>query len=240
MADVHCPDGSINSAAHFINWVDSRCVPYTGFQMFLFAGGCLLWVVAYALIIRNAFKKKSVDMAVVAVFSNFAWEFVWAFLHRTDMGWFLVWTYRAWWFLDILIVALAFRYGAKQLSSDLLKRTFPWWGAGCILGFGLLYQTFVLQGLDEPIGATTAYICQLILSWTCFTMLTKDPEAGNYSMAVAVLKGYGTAMNTVFMMIHYPGNHFVHVLGIWAFVIDNLYIALLWKRRKAAGLPVLS
>lgn len=230
--NVVCPDGRINSPDHFLNLIDSRCVPYTWWQLFLFAGGCILWVVAYGIIVRNAFKLKFVDMAAIAGFSNFAWEFVWSFPNRTDMGWFLVWTYRAWWALDIVIIWKTLQYGGLEYRPGAVTRHFKAFGVACIAGFGLLYFFFVKQGLDEPIGATSAYICQLILSWTCLWTLLANPEERRFSLWVAWLKGYGTAMNTVFMYIHYPQNHFVHALATLAFVMDNLYIWTLWKRLK--------
>jgi hypothetical protein len=50
-----CPEhpGLVNDPAHFLNFIDSRCVPYTWMEMFLFAGGCFLWVIAYGILIRN-------------------------------------------------------------------------------------------------------------------------------------------------------------------------------------------
>ena len=85
-AVVTCPDhpGLVNDPGHFINLIDSRCVPYTTVQLFLFAGGCFLWVVAYGILIRNALKYKYMEMAAIAVCSNFAWEFTWSFLFKTD------------------------------------------------------------------------------------------------------------------------------------------------------------
>lgn len=229
-----CPDGSVNSPDAFLNFVDSRCVPYTWLQLFLFAGGCMLWVIAYAIIVRNAFKLRFVDMAAIAGFSNFAWEFVWSFPFRTDMGWFLVYTYRAWWVLDIVIIYKTFEFGADLWRDGVAKRYFKPFGAACILLFGLIYYFIAAQGLDEPIGATTAYICQLILSWTCLWTLLANPEERRFSLWVAWLKGYGTAMNTVFMVIHYPANHLVHTLGTAAFVLDNIYILVLWRRLHPA------
>ncbi len=229
---VTCPGGLTNSPEHFINWVDSRCVPYSNFQLFLFAGGCLMWVVAYGIIVHNAFKLKFVDMAAVAGFSNFAWEFVWSFPNRTDMGWFLVYTYRAWWFLDIVIIYKTIEFGADMYRDGWVKRNFKFFSGACIAIFGFIYYFFVKQGLDEPIGATSAYLCQLLLSWTCLWTLMANPQELRFSMWVAWLKAYGTGMNTVFMYIHYPDNHLVHTLATVSFFIDHLYIWILWQRLR--------
>jgi hypothetical protein len=236
--DIVCPDGQINSASHFLNFVDSRCTPYTSFQLFLFVCGCLMWVVAYGIIIRNAFRFRYVDMAAFAVFSNFGWETVWSFFFHTDMGWLPASIYKAWFFPDIFIVWLTFRYGWKQFVGVDIRPYFGRVGVASIVVFTLLYYFYTQRGLDEPIGANSAYMCQLFLSWTCLMVMIGYPDARVFSFWVAWLKGYGTGMNTVFMYLHYPENHFLHTLGTTAFVIDNLYIWILWKRKRAHGLPL--
>lgn len=232
---VTCPQhpGLVNDPGHFINFIDSRCVPYTYVELFLFAGGCLLWVVAYGILIRNAIRFKYMEMAAIAVCSNFAWEFVWSFPFKTDMGWLLVWTYRAWFFLDIGIVWLLLKHGPKQITQPAWRRHFTPATVFLILAFGVLYYFFVKQGMDEPIGANSAYICQVILSGSCLLLLLGSPTAAGFSTAVAWLKCVGTGMNTVMMFLHFPTNRFLHALGVIAFVIDVTYILNLARRRRA-------
>jgi hypothetical protein len=233
---ITCADGLINSPDHFLNFVDSRCVPYTTLQLVLFAGGCLMWVIAYAIIIRNALKHKYVEMAAVAAFSNFAWEFVWSWPFSTDMGWFLVVTYKAWYFLDIFIVYLVFKHGARQYQNASMKKLFPYWGGFFLIVFHILYYYFVKQGMDEPIGANSAYVCQLLLSAMCLQLMLEEPEAKYFSFNVGILRSYGTGANTVFMFLHYPENHVVHTMAVSSFILDNIYLYCLAKKRKAQGL----
>jgi hypothetical protein len=237
---VTCPDGVVNSMEHILNRADTQCVPFTVLQLSLFAVGCLMWVVAYGIIIRNGFRFKTIDMAALAVFSNFGWETVWSWFFRTDMGWFLQATYRAWWFPDIIIVYLTFKYGHKQYpAGSFMNRHFTAVGVFWLIGFTLLYYFFTAQGLDTSIGATSAYLCQFLLSYLCLVnLLQQADEAKSFSFNVAWLKAYGTGMNTVFMFIHYPQNHLVHTCGVLAFLCDNFYIYTLYKRKKAQGLPL--
>gem|GEM_PF-359169 len=239
-AAVTCPDGRINSMDHFLNHVDTHCIPFSALQLALFAVGCLMWVVAYLIIIRNGFRFKAIDMAALAAFSNFGWETVWSWFFRTDMGWFLQWTYRAWFFPDILIIYLTFKYGRKQYAEgSFMNRNFTAIGVFWLTAFFLLYYFFTAQGLDTSIGATSAYLCQFFLSYTCVANLLNQPgEAKSFSFNVAWLKAYGTGMNTVFMFIHYPQNHLVHACGVMAFICDNIYIYVLYRRKKAQGLPL--
>jgi hypothetical protein len=231
---ITCPGhpGLVNDPGHFINLIDSRCVPYTTVQLFLFAGGCFLWVVAYGILIRNALRNKYMEMAAIAVCSNFAWEFTWSFLFKTDMGWFLVWMYRAWFFMDVYIFWLLLKYGPKQMVQPAFRRHFTPAVLAITAAFGILYWLFVRQGMDEPIGANSAYICQVILSSTCLMLLMSSPSARVFSTAVAWLKCVGTGMNTVMMFLHYPENRFLHALGVVAFCIDITFIAYLAGRRR--------
>jgi hypothetical protein len=233
---VLCADhpGLTNDPGHFLNFIDRNCVPYTYLELFLFAGGCLMWVAAYAILIRNSLRYRYMEMAAIAVCSNFAWEFTWSWPFKTDMGWFLVWTYRAWFFLDIFIFWQLLKWGSKQVSQPAFRDHFKPAAVFITLGFAALYYFYVRQGMDTSIGANSAYMCQLILSSTCLLLLLGSSSVEGFSPAVAWLKCVGTGMNTVMMMLHYPQNHFLHALGILAFILDTTYIGY-FLRLKAKG-----
>lgn len=233
---VACADhpGLTNDPGHFLNLIDRNCVPYTYPELFLFAGGCLLWVVAYAILIRNALRFQYMEMAAIAVCSNFAWEFTWSWPFHTDMGWFLVWTYRVWFFLDIFIFWQLLKWGPKQVTQRAFRDNFRIAAPLITMGFVLLYYFFVKQGMDTLIGANSAYMCQLILSSTCLLLLLDSPTLAGFSLTVAWLKCVGTGMNTVMMLLHYPANHFLHALGILAFILDSTYIFYFLKHRPQA------
>jgi len=230
---VQCADGRINDPSHFLNFVDRNCVPYSYLELFLFAGGCLMWVVAYAIIIRDARKYSIMDMAAVAGCSNFAWETVWSWAFKTDMGWFLVWTYRAWFFLDIYIFYLLLKHGASQVTTPMVKKHFKalcWIG---LAGFNILYYFFIKEGHDTLIGANSAYIAQMFVSVCSLLVLWSTPDLKGLSWNVAWLRSFGTGANTVFMFMHYPGNHFLHSMAAGSFVIDMYFLWTFLGYRKA-------
>lgn len=236
MADIdsliRCPDGLVNNPGHFINFTDRNCIPYTWPELILFAGGCLMWVVAYGLIIYNARKLKILDMAIAAGCSNFAWEFIWSFPFKTDMGWFLVWTYRAWFFLDIYIFWLLLKYGPTQVSAPLMKKYFKPMCVGLLALFTLLYYWFVKEGHDTLIGANSAYIAQMFVSVLSLTLLLNNPDLKGFSFNVAWLRTFGTGANTVFMFLHYRDNHFLHSMAATSFVIDLVFIGVFLRLRS--------
>jgi hypothetical protein len=228
---IRCPDGLVNDPGRFLNFTDRNCIPYTWPELILFAGGCLMWVVAYALIIYNARKLKLLDMEIAAGCSNFAWEFVWSFPFKTDMGWFLVWTYRAWFFLDIYIFWLLLKYGSSQVSAPLMKRYFKPLCVGLLALFTLLYYWFVKEGHDTLIGANSAYIAQMFVSILSLTLILNNPDLKGFSFNVAWLRTFGTGANTVFMFLHYRQNHFLHSMAATSFVIDLVFIGIFLRLR---------
>jgi hypothetical protein len=231
-AIIACADGRTNDPGRFLNFIDRNCVPYTWPELILFAGGCLMWVAAYVLIIRNARRYHVLDMAVVAGCSNFAWEFLWSFFFFTDMGWFLVWTYRAWFFLDIYIFRLLLRYGSTQVTSPGVARFYkPLCWAG-LAGFTLVYYFFIKEGHDTLIGANSAYIAQMFVSVCSLIILLGLKDLTGLSFHVGWLRSFGTGANTVFMFMHYPGNHFLHSMAATSFVLDMIYLGVFLKMMK--------
>ena len=233
---VTCANGTVNNPANWFNTVDIYCVPYTDIQMVLFAGGCLMWVVAYGILIHTTVKHKYMEMAAFAAASNFAWEILWSWAFQTDTGQFMVWTYRAWFFLDIYIFYLLLKYGHKQINNPYLRKHFKVWCSASLAGCIIVYYYFIKQGYDMPIGANSAYICQIILSIMCLSLLLNAKTLKGFSFHFAWLRGGGTAANTVFMIMHYPDNHFVHTLGVMAFIID-VWFLIIFKQKENRQLP---
>lgn len=233
MSIVTCPNGQINDPSHWFNKVDIHCVPYTDLEMVFFAGGCLMWVVAYAILIKESRRFQFMEMAAFAGASNFAWETVWSWAFTTDTGLFMVWTYRAWFFLDIYIFYLLLKYGHKQVQNPVIRQYFKPWAIASLIGWCLIYYCFVEQGYDMPIGANTAYIAQIILSILCPVVLLNAKNLDGFSFNFALLRSFGTGANTVFMFMHYPENHFVHTLGVISFVLDMGYLVMFKKKEQA-------
>ena len=229
---------SIDGSAAFLNLVD-----YSPLELILFAGGCLLWVIAYAILIRNGIKYKIIEMPAIAAASNFAWEALWSTAFKTDMGVFLIWTYRAWLVLDIGIFTMVLLYGAKLVVTPEIRRHFAAATFISMAAIGAMYYFFTAGGYDTPIGANSAYIAQLFVSAYYVLLVLQRSDFRGFSLALAFLRTIGTGMNTVFMLIHYPDNHWLHAMGIIAFVLDWIYISLFIRKRgwrpraAAAGVP---
>ena len=216
----------MNGSQLFVNTID-----YTIPELILFAGGCLLWVVVYAILIRNDRKFGIIEMPVIAGASNFAWEILWSLKYQPDTGQLLVWTYRAWLILDLYIFYRLIMDGARFVSTPLIKRHFKPIVIVVTISMLVLYYFYIGEGYDTPIGAHSAYIAQLLISVYYILLILNIDEVRNLSMEIAWLRMIGTAMNTVFMFMHYPDHHFLHTMGVLAFFMDNFYIWFLYQRR---------
>jgi hypothetical protein len=209
---------------------------YTTLELVLFLIGCYAWVIIYAVYIRNIRKFKFIEMPVFAASGNIAWEFLWSFVFRPDLGLAFVWAYRAWFFLDIYIFYSVLKDGDKQIFVPEISRYYLPVMTFVTLAWGVIFYFFTKGGYDTSIGANSAFSLNLVISGLYillfFKVINKDP----LSYFVAWLKMIATTTNTVFLFLHYPENHFVQTVGVLMFILDNVYIVLLIqsRRQKAA------
>jgi hypothetical protein len=57
--------------------------------------------------------------------------------------------------------------------------------------------------------------------------------------SIGWMKMIGTGTNTVFMVLHFPQDRFIHTLGVGLFICDVIYVVWLRKKREAQrrGIP---
>jgi hypothetical protein len=218
---------------------------HTPTELVLFATGCYMWVVVYMIYLYRIMKHRNVGMPLVAACANFAWEFVWSWVTPlTDMGPLLVWCYRGWFFLDIFIFIGILKYGAWQIATPLIKRYHYILLAGLLLFFSFLFygmKTMTVgspplpAGLDTPIGANSAYMCQMLISgyYVLLIFRASAEEFTYFSHWATWLRTIGTGLNDIFMFIHYPENTFLHTMCVASFLLDCLFIYLLYRRPAA-------
>jgi hypothetical protein len=211
---------------------------YTHLQMLFYLGGFLLWGVAYALLVFRIPRQRFVEIPFFAVCGNVTWEFLWGFCwHVEMMGETLQWFYRLGCVLDFFILACVFRYGAKQVSLPVLKRSFAPMVVASLAGWTAFYWTFRGQGYDLPLGSNSAYAVNVVMSilYINLVLRVRDPEP--FSADIGWLKGVGTGMVTVFVYLKYPDNTFVQALGVITALLDGAYLVLLALRKRGYLAP---
>lgn len=204
---------------------------YTPLELVFFGVGCYMWAMAYIIFIVHIFRHKHVTMPIAAVAANFGWEFVWAWINpMTDMGALLVFCYRAWFFLDIIIIYAVIRYGAWQFTVAALKKNHAGVTILTTLFFFAFFTTMKTGGYDTPIGANSAYIAQMLISSLYIILILKSGRSEPFSKWIAWLRTVGTGLNDIFMFMHYPDNHFLHVMCVASLLMDAFFIYLVYNK----------
>ena len=215
----------------WINWQD-----YTGLEFFFYGLGCLLWVLAYGIYIRNIFTLKYVEMPVFAGCCDVAWEFVWSFLAQNDMGMIFQGANYVWFFLD---AGLIFSYGvlflgAKQLTVPQLapRRIFiPACLFIAVLAGAATYHMHV-QGLDNSVGGRSAYLIQLSISFLYIPLMLRQPTLEYFSFNANWMRAAGSALVVVFFFLHYPDDRFLQTIGCCAAIVDAVFLYLFVQKRR--------
>ncbi len=191
--------------------------------------GTFFWMIAYFIIIRNAFNNKFIEMPVVAGAANIAWEFSWGFLFKTDIGLVFVWGLRIWFLMDILILYGLLKWGYKQSKNKLFIKNFKLITLLQVLVWIPIYIFFLNEGYDTSMGATSAYLICVLMAVLYVTTYVNSNHKDKYSIWVAWLKGIANTLMTIFIFIHYKEMHFLQSMAVIVFIFNIWYIFLRHK-----------
>jgi len=216
----------------FVNMQD-----YTLLDHLLFGIGCFLWVIVYILVLINIRKFKFVEIPMIAVTVNFAWETLWSWTFVSIIGMFVGWGYRSWFFLDCFIVFYTLKYGYKQLQLNVSPTASriafaAFWVAWLVI---LYFFSVKFDVPQSGMGGYGGYWCNLIMSSVYITLLLRTKNLEYFSVSGAWLKGLGTFLVTLFCINHaqWKGEWFLYSLGIATALLDAVYICTLyWLKKK--------
>jgi hypothetical protein len=208
--------------------------------LILFGVGCFGWVVAYVAIVKNALRNQFLEIPAGAVVANIAWEFVWGFLYPNELGRFFSWGYRIWFFFDLGIVYMLFRFGERQVELPELKTIFR---PACVFGIaawavGIYF--FVGEGYDTGYGAISGYILNTMMSALYVVIILRHGQLYDFSLVVAWSKMLGTALLTVFNFIVQSHNLYLLLLCLLTLALDLLYLGLFYAIRSGRAAAVVS
>ncbi len=190
---------------------------------FLLAG-TIFWNIAYFIIIRNAIRHKKMEMPFLAVASNIAWEFAWAFLLFTDLGVIFEWGLRVWFFMDVFIFYFAIKYGASQMSRDLFGKKFLPFMLLLVVWWIPVFYFFEIEGLDTKMGTTSAYMITVVMASLFVFNATRKAPGLIATKSVAWTKFLGNTLMSVFVFMHHPDSHFLQLLTVAVFILNIIYI----------------
>lgn len=210
---------------------------YTVAEHIFFAVGCFMWVVMYVIVIRNIRRYEYVEIPLIAVCANFAWEFLWSWVFRTDMGSLYVWGYRVWFFLDCYIVWSMFRYAWKQMPSPIPGRMANGFLVGGLAAWFLMLF-FYIKDWDLPVshmGAYSGYILSVLMSGLYIPLLLRNRDTKIMSEANAWLKGVGTMLVSVFCFLHFTDGFLLSMCVVTA-VLDCFYLYFFYRIKRTGTL----
>lgn len=210
-------------------WFDTT--NYHPWQIALFTTGAVLWIIAYGIILRAAFRQQELIIPVAAVVCNFGNEVSGALFFVPDMGKALVVAYWLWMLLDMVIIYNLFRYGRKQWSSPYLRNNFPWL-VGISLVCSIALSSSFMVRYDLPMGVLDAYIVNVVMSVTFIgLLLSKGP--GKHDALLGWTKFLGTGIISVMFLTKYPDNTFLTALYLTVAFFDVLYLFLVKRMNNS-------
>jgi len=214
-------------------WLNTE--KYSTTELVLFGIGAFFWILCYIFVIRGIIKHKFVGISASVVGANIAWEFLWAFVFRQDMGEVIQIGYYGWFALDVFIVYSMFKYGYKQALPQNQKYFKMFFGYSIVAWVGILYF-FINDGFDNSIGANSAYAIQLLISASCLGMMLRAPLEKGISYIAAWSRMLGSLFCGIMCIIHWPENHWILSMVVFYMIIDIFYLVIATKNLKITGL----
>jgi hypothetical protein len=221
--------------------------------IFLGTSCVLFWVIAYFAIIWRGFKDRTFGMPIAALAANISWEAMYSFaidplgdyLHILSIPCF---------FIDLVIAWQCLTWGAKDFAHPFVKRNFKMLFAGAIaIAYPVLYYAF--YEFKDPLGEYTGFGINLMMSILFVAMLLRRDTVAGQSMYIAISKWLGTLMAYVATAVQatatmdapwpdslaslakktvqhdtYPLTPLINVVYLAIFVVDLLYIFLLYRK----------
>ncbi|QRN92938.1 hypothetical protein JRI60_27410 [Archangium violaceum] len=215
-------------------------VDYSPLEMALFGISGTFWVAVYILVILDARKYGFTAMPAFAFSGNIAWEFLWGYVFRTNMGELAVWGLRIYFPLNCYIGWLLLRHGPKQFTTEALRRYGSALIACAMLSWGAILLAFSPIN-DDPAGLSSATILDVTMAIQFIGLLLlvheREGAAGLAKMSypAAWLKLVGSTSAGICILLHFPPERrWVMVLSCVSFVLNVSYVIIFTRLRAAA------
>ncbi|MFE8600160.1 transmembrane-type terpene cyclase [Archangium violaceum] len=214
---------------------------YTLPTVLLFGASGLLWLVIYAIVLRDAWKHRFVAIPAFALSANLAYEFLWGFVFRMDMGSALADGSKAYFLLSLCMGAFMVRHGHKQFRSAPLRRHLvPLLLLSTLVWGGVLY--FFSPAIDDPAGVSSAALLHLQMSALFLLVpLRLFEQDGKHGLElISPFIGWAKLLATVCLTLacvtHMPERHWVHAVCMLMLAFDVAYL-LLHQMLKTSAAP---
>jgi len=205
------------------------------YQMALFIIGCIFWLLTYIIYIKNIRAKQFVEIPLIVVGLNIAWEFIWSFPFGSSVGNYMGSAiqigYGLWFFFDCFIFWGILKYGYKQFQNPFFRQNSKII-AILVAIFGLIFfYTFNISGYDTQIGTISAYLDNIMISSLYIFLFVNQQDKTLFSKSVAWYKMLGTGLISVALVWHWNDNYFLMFITTVVLILDIYYIIIVQKSR---------
>lgn len=210
------------------------CLGLPNFLLFVIILGEGLWVITYALVIRQAFKDRSYGIPLTATALNYTWEILYAIVYPSPCRVVRLLRY-AWLILDSVIVWQLFRYGRKEQRIPDFRRYF-YISLLAIFAMAGTEQWTFRKAFQDFGGDEAAYSINLIMSVLFVLLFYARKDGHGLSYGAAWTKMVGTGVLSLMSAISFKSNpnqtnDFMLFLFVTIFLFDILYIGLMHRSR---------
>ena len=206
------------------------------FQLILFGIGCVFWAFTYIIYIQHIRKNKFIEIPIIVVAFNIAWEFVWSFLFGDSVGAYLgnlmMWGYMLWFFFDCYIFWGALKYGGEQMKNDFWKNNVKIYLPIIAISSAILFYGFKISGYDNEIGTISAYIDNIAISGFYIVLFVGSNHKEKFSKYVAWFKMLGTGLISLALVLHWIENVFLIIITSIVLILDIIYLIILNRNQK--------
>ena len=196
----------------------------------------LFWTATYVEIAYRGNRDRTYGMPIVALWFNLTWEFYWAFVERPP-GQPLMSTTQivvdvAWLAIDIFILISTVRFGPREFPT--LR---PWAFYGRFTMTAVLAATvevILTRDFNHKLVVPVVFGGNLMASGLFIAMLLNRGSRRGQSMRIGVNKLIGSGLASIGVSFYAPPELFTDtallpVLYVGVFVLDLVYLVLLWR-----------
>jgi len=212
-------------------------------------------MIAYFAIIYRGFKDSTFGMPIAALAANLSWEAIYSFF-LDPLGDYMHILSIPWFFIDLIIAAQCLKYGGKEFTAPFVRKYFKAiFCAAIAIAFPIVYLSF--YEFRDPDGVYTGFGINFMMSFLFVAMLLRREGVGGQSMYIAIFKWLGTFLAYIATALTvttsyanpwpeslssfvvdtathttYPLTPLISVMYLVTFLVDILYIVLLYSRLK--------
>lgn len=208
------------------------------FSIFWLVLSGICWSIVYLDGIRSGYKDQTYAIPFWALALNFAWEILHSILGWQAFGWNVQVLINVFWaILDCGLLWTYFRYGRRYFPDSLHDNWFWIWSIAVILfSFGI-QTAFILEFGLVLASVYTAFAQNLLMSVLFIAMILHRNNTEGQTLRIAIFKCLGTLAPTLLIGIWgvddiLEPKKFVLILGIIIFLLDLIYIKLVYELKQ--------